>query len=145
MKKVVQMSGYTISYAEDPTYVPPFDEKDLPTEAELEKARQSIRQFNQERHLMACAAADLIEQNPELALKNAREHIRRFSAKWENFQPFYRRWEEILKNWTPQKICAYLRDERYADSGLRLSAPCFGELPDAALAKIVDTVYGQTT
>ena len=139
-----EIVNYTVTLAKDPTYMPPIDERDIPTEAEFEEGLQAIRRFNQERHLMACATADLIEQNPELALKNARAHIKKFRNKFVDFQRWYRSWDRILTEWTPQEICAYLRNEKYVDSGLRLSAPVFGELSDAAIAKVIETVYGKT-
>jgi len=137
--------NYTVTLAKNPAYTPPKNKKNLSPTAEIKEGGtlEAVRLFNHERHLLACATADLIEQNPELAISNARQDIKKFRTKIENFQVWYREWDAILENWTPQEICAYLRDEKHVDSGLRLSVPYFGKVSAATIAKIVDTVYGQ--
>jgi hypothetical protein len=146
-------SSVHVVFSKNPMYIPPAGEECPPTGFEVEDThglpmneyvRQEAKKFGLERILMAQAKAEAIEANPEKAIRLAKQHVKKFVNRKNGAQIFFKEWERILEEQSPQEICALLRSTNPSTEQLRISAPIFG-VAENTYPKIYNSIYETST
>jgi len=138
-------AAYTVVFPKAPTRIPPAPETKLPDFEEEWAQGVAVRDdfLEMERHLLFCAVADLIEENPQKTLAHARRYVEKFIDRKGGSQDYFKEWQRILERGSVAEICAMLRDKRraYEGDGLLLCVPVFGPIPEPVLTRIYETLY----